>query len=259
MNRYVLAVISAVVSAVLLLAGLVAGSSAPAEVPSVTMTMSYIVPVIVTAPAAKTDPLQAFRMYIVRQGDYLSSIAIRLCNEASDWTGIFQANRSAIKNPNLIFPRMALKVVCIDPPLGGSSSVPKHSSSHGKIWGVTFGYPNYYGDGDGDGYDVSGPSRSHSVHAATAVIPQQQSQNVNPGNYSGFQACVISRESGGNSQVMNSTGHYGLYQFSESTWIAYGGSASTFGHASVSEQNQVFANAMSHPGGASNWSPYDGC
>ncbi len=69
---------------------------------------------------------------------------------------------------------------------------------------------------------------------------------------------MITRESGGQSQVMNASGHYGLYQFSESTWEAYGGSSGTFGHASVSEQNRVFGNAMAR-GGQSNWSPYDGC
>lgn len=95
--------------------------------------------------------------------------------------------------------------------------------------------------------------------AALAAQVQAPIATVSIGNYSGFQACVISRESGGNAQIMNSTGHYGLYQFSYSTWIAYGGSPSTFGHASVAEQNQVFANAMATPGGASNWAPYDGC
>jgi hypothetical protein len=79
--------------------------------------------------------------------------------------------------------------------------------------------------------------------------------------YSGsgsFQSCVIARESGGNSQVMNSSGHYGLYQFSASTWAAYGGSPSSFGNASVAQQNQVFNNAIA-AGGQSNWSAYDGC
>ena len=74
-----------------------------------------------------------------------------------------------------------------------------------------------------------------------------------------FAQCVIQRESGGSSQVMNSTGHYGLYQFAYGTWVAYGGSPSAFGHASVAQQNQVFANAMATPGGANNWRPYDGC
>jgi hypothetical protein len=57
---------------------------------------------------------------------------------------------------------------------------------------------------------------------------------------------------------MNSTGHYGLYQFSAATWAAYGGNPADFGHASVTEQNQVFANALA-AGGQSNWAPYDGC
>jgi Transglycosylase-like domain len=53
-------------------------------------------------------------------------------------------------------------------------------------------------------------------------------------------------------------GHYGLYQFSASTWAAYGGNPADFGSASVAEQNQVFANALAS-GGQSNWSAYDGC
>ena len=69
---------------------------------------------------------------------------------------------------------------------------------------------------------------------------------------------MIARESGGNSQVMNSSGHYGLYQFSAGTWAAYGGNPADFGNASVAEQNQVFDNAIA-AGGESNWAPYDGC
>ncbi|MDQ6840509.1 MAG: LysM peptidoglycan-binding domain-containing protein [Actinomycetota bacterium] len=70
--------------------------------------------------------------------------------------------------------------------------------------------------------------------------------------------CVISRESGGQSQVTNGSGHWGLYQFSKSTWEAYGGSSGSFGNGSSAQQNQVFNNAIAH-GGASNWTPYDGC
>jgi hypothetical protein len=57
---------------------------------------------------------------------------------------------------------------------------------------------------------------------------------------------------------MNASGHYGLYQFSASTWAEYGGNPADFGDASVAEQNQVFDNAIA-AGGASNWSLYDGC
>jgi soluble lytic murein transglycosylase-like protein len=104
---------------------------------------------------------------------------------------------------------------------------------------------------------VAAPAASSA--SASAAAPVQATASTSYSGASGsYQACVIARESGGNSQVMNSSGHYGLYQFSESTWVAYGGSASDFGHASVAEQNRVFSNAMAQ-GGQSNWSPYDGC
>jgi hypothetical protein len=111
------------------------------------------------------------------------------------------------------------------------------------------------------------PLPAPQAPSATAV-PPQVTAGPNAGSVSSaastgtpggaFGACVIARESGGNPQIMNATGHYGLYQFSESTWIAYGGSAADFGHASVAEQNRVFANALA-AGGESNWAPYDGC
>lgn len=88
---------------------------------------------------------------------------------------------------------------------------------------------------------VRAPVVVHTVTAAAAPT-------------SGFEACVIARESGGNSQVMNSSGHYGLYQFSYSTWVANGGSPSSFGHASPGEQHAVFSRSA-----PSNWQPYDGC
>ena len=94
--------------------------------------------------------------------------------------------------------------------------------------------------------------------AGTYHATSGYSGRVNPGSYSGFQACVISRESGGNSQVMNSSGHYGLYQFSASTWAGHGGSSADFGRASVAEQTQVFWNTV-HADGTSDWAPYDGC
>jgi len=103
-----------------------------------------------------------------------------------------------------------------------------------------------------------------SAEVPPADVPGQGAAPVTDASYTGgtpggaFGACVVARESGGNAQIMNASGHYGLYQFSESTWVAYGGNPADFGHASVAEQNQVFANALAE-GGESNWAPYDGC
>jgi soluble lytic murein transglycosylase-like protein len=105
------------------------------------------------------------------------------------------------------------------------------------------------------------PAQAAPPAPAATPYPSYSSpppQSAETGSTSSFQACVIARESGGNPQVMNSSGHYGLYQFSASTWAAYGGNPADFGNASVAEQNQVFDNAIA-AGGQSNWAPYDGC
>lgn len=99
--------------------------------------------------------------------------------------------------------------------------------------------------------------RAEKVTAQIVYHPEyKEYSGGTPGG--AFGACVVARESGGNPQVMNSTGHYGLYQFSYDTWKAYGGDPAEFGHASVADQEKVFATALTE-GGQSNWSPYDGC
>jgi hypothetical protein len=97
------------------------------------------------------------------------------------------------------------------------------------------------------------------VHSyGTPVSYQHQVSAAYSGGSSSFEQCVISRESGGNSQVMNGSGHYGLYQFDLSTWVSGGGSAADFGHASASEQHQVFESVYASRG-SSPWGSYDGC
>ena len=172
------------------------------------------------------------RTYTVKEGDTLSKIAQREYSESAAWPVIYYANRHSIKSVDdisvgqkLTIPAKPAKI-----PAAPQAAAP-----------------------------VAAPVST--VSTAQAAPTQVESTTQPASTYSGsgsFQSCVISAESGGNSQVMNGSGHYGLYQFSESTWEEYGGSASTFGNASVSEQNQVFNTAISQ-GGESNWSAYDGC
>ena len=169
--------------------------------------------------------------YTVRSGDSLSAIAGKVYHKQNAWTVLYWANRGTIHWANMIGEGQVLKVPALP------AKIPAAPSRLGPAPVAP----------------VAAPAR------ASASAPAQATAS---GSYSGasgsYAACVIARESGGNSQVMNSSGHYGLYQFSSSTWAAYGGSAGDFGHASVSEQNRVFNNAMAR-GGQSNWSPYDGC
>jgi hypothetical protein len=103
---------------------------------------------------------------------------------------------------------------------------------------------------------VAAQSITSKAAPAQTVALTSASASSTPGG--SFGQCVVSRESGGKPQVMNSSGHYGLYQFSASTWARYGGNSADFGHASVAEQHKVFATALAQ-GGQFNWSPYDGC
>jgi nucleoid-associated protein YgaU len=48
------------------------------------------------------------RIYIVRRGDTLSSIAQRELGDASRWPEIFERNRDVISDPDRIFPDQAL-------------------------------------------------------------------------------------------------------------------------------------------------------
>jgi phage tail protein X len=163
--------------------------------------------------------------YTVRSGDSLSSIAGKVYHKQNAWPVLYWANRGKIRWANVLGEGQVLKVPALPAKIPAAPS----QAAPGPV-----------------AASVAGP--------ATSVV----SSSYSGGASSSFEACVIARESGGNAQVMNSSGHYGLYQFSESTWVAYGGSASDFGHASAAEQRQVFANAVAQ-GGQSNWAPYDGC
>jgi hypothetical protein len=179
----------------------------------------------------------AAQQYTVQSGDTLSSIAGQFYGNSSDWQVLYWANDSQIQNANEIDVGQVLTVPAQPATIPASPSAttaPAESGTGG----------------------TAESSQSASDQATTAA--QQSDGTVSTAGDSSFQACVIQRESGGNPQVMNSSGHYGLYQFSESTWVEYGGNPADFGNATAAEQNQVFDNAIA-AGGEDNWAPYDGC
>jgi LysM repeat protein len=174
--------------------------------------------------------------YIVKSGDTLASIAQHLYHSSDYWPVLYWANRDTIKYANEVQEGQALAVPAKPGKIPAAPTTLAPSTAS-----VTTAS---YGEG------------SSSVGMADAAPVQAESTYT--GSSGSFQACVIAAESGGNPQVMNSTGHYGLYQFSASTWAEYGGNPADFGDATVAEQNQVFDNAIA-AGGESNWAPYDGC
>ncbi|MCL2581394.1 MAG: transglycosylase family protein [Streptosporangiales bacterium] len=190
---------------------------------------------VATAAKQASKQASAPTSYSVQSGDTLSSIARHFYKESSFWTAVYQANKSTIHYADSITPGQSLTIPA------KPSSAPAAPSS------LSAPAPQ----------PVEQQSAPVEQSAPTQSADTASSDTSTSGD-SSFQQCVISHESGGNSQVTNSSGHYGLYQFSPSTWAEYGGNPSDFGNASASEQNQVFDNAMAQ-GGQSNWSAYDGC
>ena len=164
--------------------------------------------------------------YKVRPGDSLFAIAGHFYHDPDAWPVIYWANRDQIRWADTITAGQVL-------------SIPAKPA---RIPAAPV---------------LLGPPVPVAAPVATESTPQPETAAVSdPGG--SFGECVIARESGGDAQVINASGHYGLYQFSASTWAEYGGNPGDFGNASVAEQNQVFANALA-AGGEYNWAPYDGC
>jgi hypothetical protein len=189
---------------------------------------SYPVRAAVNAPL-REEPRAAVvsNKVTVQAGETLSGIAAGMCGTAADWTGFYAANRHVLSSPDLIEAGQQLQINCADP-----------------------------------GYTPPAPPPAPVQPQVQAPVQQvTYTRQPSAASYSGgggMQSCIIRAESGGDSQVMNASGHYGLYQFSYSTWTGSGGNGADFGHASVAEQNQVFANAVAARG-YSDWTPYDGC
>jgi nucleoid-associated protein YgaU len=209
--------------------------------------------------AQETQKSGLLAHYTVRSGDTLTAIAKRYYSEPNAWPAIFWANKHQIRWADSIQVGQRLRIP-VKPdqipsapaatgPSAAPAAAPVRQASAAPVQAAPAQAP------------VAQAPVAQAPVAQAPVAQAPVAQAAPAATYSGgssFQQCVIASESGGNSQVMNGSGHYGLYQFSASTWAAYGGSPSSFGNASVAEQNQVFNNAVA-AGGQSNWAPYDGC
>jgi LysM repeat protein len=206
--------------------------------------LSAVRPAVAHRPAAAQRPAAASLpgKYTVRSGDSLSTIAQKLYHDTDAWPALYWANRHQIRWANIIDAGQVLTVP-VKP-----ARIPGAPSQLGPAPAAPAP----------EAPEAAPQQGSYSASAGTSGTPAPAQAASTYSGTSSFQQCVIARESGGNSQVMNSSGHYGLYQFSASTWAAYGGNPADFGNASVAEQNQVFDNAIA-AGGQSNWSAYDGC
>lgn len=186
---------------------------------------------------------------IVRRGDSLSLIAKRACPKRPRfWMAVWWANRKRVDNPNEIYPGQRLVVP--------SCSPVRRAHAAAALAAIPAPPPPPPA--------AAAPASPPAGAAAPAPAPRRHHHSRAPpaqaASYSGsgMEACIISRESGGNPRAVNPTsGAGGLYQFLPSTWAALGHSGQPQ-NASVAEQRQAFEQEVA-ASGYSAWTPYDGC
>jgi hypothetical protein len=140
--------------------------------------------------------------YTVRAGDTLSTIAKHEYGHRSDWAGLWWANRHRIGNPNMITAGQHLRLP--NSPKTGRKVV------HAAMAAVPAAAPAP------SSAPASAPSAGSSSPGATSAPPAGSASGV---NWSAIAAC----ESGGNWSINTGNGYYGGLQFTQQTWLAYGG------------------------------------
>ena len=159
--------------------------------------------------------------YTVHQGDTLSVIAAHAYGNAADWPAIWWANRHQVPNPNMITTGQRLRL-----PASGHVSA---RIAHAAVTAIPAAPP--------------APAQAQAGSASQADPPPVAPVSTGvPASSSGVNwSAIAACESGGNWSADTGNGFYGGLQFTEQTWLAYGGGqyASSANLASESEQIAV--------------------
>jgi LysM repeat protein len=166
--------------------------------------------------------------YTVRTGDTLSAIAARAYGSAADWPVVWWANRRRVANPDVIAAGQRLQ-------LPASGQVPRWMARAAL---TAIPVPPHA---------PAAPSGAAPVvPAAPAPASSPVPASTGGVNWSAVAAC----ESGGNWAASTGNGFYGGLQFTEQTWLAYGGGqyASSANLASASQQIAVAQRVLAGQG-----------
>ena len=194
-------------------------------IPAAGMAKAMMVITISLHPGAAHVPAS----YTVHQGDTLSVIATHTYGSAADWPAIWWANRHQVANPNMITTGQRLRL-----PASGHVSARMASAAMAAIPAPppapvqTQAQPASAPQAD--------PPAATPVSTAAPAAPAAPASSGGA-NWSAIAAC----ESGGNWSINTGNGFYGGLQFTEQTWLAYGGGqyAPSANLASESEQIAV--------------------
>jgi hypothetical protein len=191
-------------------------------IPFVGMAKAVMVVTISLQPAAHQGPAS----YTVRPGDSLSAIAAHAYGSAADWPAVWWANRHQVANPNVVAAGQRLR-------LPASGRVPAWMA-RAALAATPSTAP---------AAPVSAPQAGPSAPVQAAALVSASSGGA---NWSAIAAC----ESGGNWSANTGNGFYGGLQFTEQTWLAYGGGqyASSPNQASASQQIAVAERVMAGQG-----------
>jgi LysM repeat protein len=173
------------------------------SIPVAGLAKALTVVTILLHPAAHHGPAS----YTVRAGDSLSSIAAHAYGNRADWPAVWWANRRQVPNPNVISVGQRLQLP---------------ASGHVPAWMERAALAAAH---------ARPATRSSSVAHRSAKAPVS-SDGV---NWAAIAAC----ESGGNWSANTGNGFYGGLQFSEGTWLAYGGGRYAPSANLASESQQI--------------------
>ncbi len=200
------------------------------SIPAAGLAKSLIAVTISLHPAAAQHAAQN---YTVQSGDTLSAIAAHEYGRAADWPAVWWANRHQVKNPSLIATGQRLTLPAsgtVAPWLAraATAAIPAAAPAPAKPSSAT------------------AAASSAPADPAPAPAPAPAASSAGGVNWSAIAAC----ESGGNWSADTGNGYYGGLQFTEGTWLGYGGGqyASSANLASPAEQIAVAERVLAGQG-----------
>jgi LysM repeat protein len=200
------------------------------SIPAAGLAKSLIAVTISLHPAAAHHAAQG---YTVHAGDTLSAIAAHEYGRAADWPAVWWANRHQVKNPSMITTGQRLTLPAsgtVAPWLARAASAAIPSAAPAPA---------------AAGSSSATPAAS-SAPADPAPAPAPAASSAGGVNWSAIAAC----ESGGNWSADTGNGFYGGLQFTEGTWLGYGGGqyASSANLASAADQIAVAERVLAGQG-----------
>jgi len=165
--------------------------------------------------------------YTVKQGDTLSAIAAHAYGKAADWPAVWWTNRHQVPNPNVIAAGQRLRM-----PASGQVSAWMARDAQAAI--------------PAPSAPVAAASVPQAAPAAAASVSTAAPASSGGANWSAIAAC----ESGGNWSANTGNGFYGGLQFTEQTWLGYGGGqyASSANQATAAQQIAVAQRVLAGQG-----------